>query len=473
MPANPATLQLEQRHADHLKVLQERAVVQIADRWRTINPDALDLSFRRFLPAAASIIETSQTLAQHATHDFLSSLVWLESGRAWSPEAPDVTIPGTTIDGRAIQSALASVPPAVLTSIKQGRSMPFALRRGMHVAARMAATETADAARRETDHQLVAFPNLFAGWQWVARGTCAACMAMMNNATLPAGPLNAHPGCTCIKSVKLADIQESAIRTTGREKWDALSPAEQEAVFKNAGAAKARMLREGRISLNDLVTHQGSRSWRGMITEGPVPSSGRKAGQSLRDAANALLKQSKTADKRVTGTLQQLADASGGRLAGLQHRIKALDSLERKITTDLNDLAAAGTPRNAQAVADTINDALRYTMEVPAADYKAAYDLTIQTLLDEGYTLIKPTKNFWKKDGYQGAHVLAKAPDGTRFELQFHTPESLAAKDPSHKLYEEWRNVKTSDARRAELTKAIDDLWVPIHENPPPGALDI
>lgn len=470
MPANARTLDLEQAHADRLADLQTRTVALVADRYRTINPDNLDASFRRFIPAAAGIIGMAQRQAQAATDGFVRQLVRLEIGRPYEQAPGDDTIPGTTIDGRALESALASVPPAVFVTIKQGRPVSLALARGLHVVARMAATETADAGRRQTDHHLLTAPDLFAGWQWVARGTCAACLAMMNNATQGPGPLNGHPGCTCIKSPELANIQHKAHRATGREKYDALSPEEQVAVFASQGQQKAKALAQGRISLNDLVDRQGSHLWRDMITESPLPKVGRKATDELADAARGLIAQSKAADKEVTGYLQGLADDVGGRMAGLSFRIKQQGSLQRKIVTDLDNLAAAGTPRTAAEVADTVNDVLRYTMEVPAQDYWPAYRAVLDDLAAKGYTQVKAPKDFWvdSPDGYTGIHYLGRAPDGTRFELQFHTPESLAAKEPSHLKYELQRADTTTLAEKEALQVEIDNLWKPIRANPPP-----
>jgi hypothetical protein len=402
----------------------------------------------------------------------MRTLVRLETGRAWEPAPGDDRIPGTTIDGRRLEQALASVPPAVLVTIQQGRALPLAMARGLHVAARMAATETADAARRQVDHQLLAHPDLFGGWQWVARGTCAACLAMMNNATRGPGPLDGHPGCTCIKSPQLAGVQDKAHRQTGREKYDALTPEQQEAVFATRGAAKAQALREGRISLNDLVQLQGAKSWRGVLTESALPKVGAHATDDLAAAARALIERSRAVAPRVTKTLDELAAASGGQLRGVAYRVKEQGSLSRKVTTDLRTLADAGTPRTAQQVMDTINDGLRFTMELPAGTYTSGYRATMAELEAQGYTMVKAPKNFWGQEGYQGVHYLGRTPDGTRFELQFHTPQSLAAKEPSHKLYEVQR-VTTNPVEHARLQRDIDNLWAPIHANPPPGAVGI
>lgn len=484
MAANPRTLVLEQAYADRMADLQTRTVALVADRYRAINPDNLDASFRRFIPAAAGIITLAQQQAQAATDGFVRQVVRLELGRPYEQVPGDATIPGTTIDGRDLQTALASVPPAVFVTIAQGRAVPLAMARGMHVAARMAATETADAGRRQADHHLVTRPDLFDGWQWVARGTCAACLAMMNNATRPAGPLEAHPGCTCIKSMALKDAQDKAFRKTGRQQFDALTREQQEAIFKSAGEAKAEAIRRGQITLDDLVNTQVSKQWRSMLTEGPLPKYSTKVADDLGAVSRSLYAESAAAEPAVTARLLALAEQVGGDMdaAFIEHgkvlntlgaRLKTLPSIERKITTELNDAAAASVRLDVNTVGAKINDALRYTMTIGDDGYTAAIRTTVDDLMGAGHTLIKEPKNFWTEDGYQGVHYLLKTPEGARYELQFHTPTTLATKSPSHELYEEFRDDLTTAARRLEIDREIKNLWAPVHAAPPPGILDL
>ena len=69
----------------------------------------------------------------------------------------------------------------------------------------------------------------------------------------------------------------------------------------------------------------------------------------------------------------------------------------------------------------------------------------------EGFELIK-LKNLWEKEQYKGINSQWRSPEtGLRFELQFHTPESLEAKEITHQAYERLRGTQVTQAERDEL----------------------
>ena len=75
----------------------------------------------------------------------------------------------------------------------------------------------------------------------------------------------------------------------------------------------------------------------------------------------------------------------------------------------------------------------------------------VERLKAEGFELIK-LKNLWADDQYKGINSQWRRPEtGLRFELQFHTPESLEAKELTHKAYERLRGPHASPAERREL----------------------
>jgi hypothetical protein len=59
----------------------------------------------------------------------------------------------------------------------------------------------------------------------------------------------------------------------------------------------------------------------------------------------------------------------------------------------------------------------------------------------EGFQLIR-LKNLWHAEQYKGVNSQWRAPEtGTRCELQFHTSESLEAKELTHRAYERIRTA--------------------------------
>jgi len=59
---------------------------------------------------------------------------------------------------------------------------------------------------------------------------------------------------------------------------------------------------------------------------------------------------------------------------------------------------------------------------------------------------------------YKGIHINAVTPNGQKFEIQFHSPESLKVKDVIHPMYEEWRNPRTSVERKNDLGQIMQAI---------------
>ncbi len=75
-------------------------------------------------------------------------------------------------------------------------------------------------------------------------------------------------------------------------------------------------------------------------------------------------------------------------------------------------------------------------------------------------------------DGYKGVNSTWRDPaTGQSFEVQFHTRESLAAKEAEHHLYEAIRKLPKDSPIRMELHAKSRAIYrdVPI----PPGAADV
>ncbi len=173
----------------------------------------------------------------------------------------------------------------------------------------------------------------------------------------------------------------------------------------------------------------------------------------------------------VSALLTQVAAASGGELAGFQHRLKSRASTIRKIRHLL-----AGHP--GWTAADVVlDDPLRYTLVVadaPPGTHVATVRRAFAELEASGHRVDK-VKNYWPRgDNYSGLNCNLLAPDGLTWELQFHTPASYALKDRDHVLYERMREDTTPVAEKRVLFEQLARPWedVPIPaEVLSPGAL--
>ena len=135
------------------------------------------------------------------------------------------------------------------------------------------------------------------------------------------------------------------------------------------------------------------------------------------------------------------------RLAGLENMLKGEDRLKEKIA---DELIAKPEITVGQALS-TVADPVRFTLSYSSERYADGVLADVGRLKAEGFELIK-LKNLWTDDQYKGINSQWRRPESRlRFEMQFHTPESLEAKELTHKAYERLRGPHASPAERREL----------------------
>jgi hypothetical protein len=97
-----------------------------------------------------------------------------------------------------------------------------------------------------------------------------------------------------------------------------------------------------------------------------------------------------------------------------------------------------------------VPDAVRFTLTYDSERYAEGVLSDFDRIKSEGFELIK-LKNLWAEEQYKGINSQWRRPEtGLRFEMQFHTPESLEAKELTHRAYERIRGP-ASPAERSEL----------------------
>ena len=145
-------------------------------------------------------------------------------------------------------------------------------------------------------------------------------------------------------------------------------------------------------------------------------------------------------------TIEQ-ENSHGGWLAGFEHRIKGDDRLKEKVAEQLK-----AEPRmTAEEVLREVTDAIRYTYCLESEGYARGYYGIVEQLANCGYEMYL-SKNSWTDPQYKGINTRWVTPDGQRFEVQFHTPESFHAKQcVTHDAYERIRNPLIPDRERKVL----------------------
>ena len=157
------------------------------------------------------------------------------------------------------------------------------------------------------------------------------------------------------------------------------------------------------------------------------------------------------------------------RLAGVEHMLKKADRLKEKIA-DILLVESHLSPREAL---DKVPDAVRYTFTYSPDRYAEGVRADIERLKAAGFEQIK-LKNLWTSAHYKGINTQWRRPGtGLRFEVQFHTPESLQAKELTHGSYERLRRPEneTSQVERDELEEFQRRVNLPIVT--PPGSEEI
>jgi hypothetical protein len=186
-------------------------------------------------------------------------------------------------------------------------------------------------------------------------------------------------------------------------------------------------------------------------------------------AVDAFAKRAAEAEKTITPTLERIEKAiPGAELAGKEFRLKSADSLRRKVATDV----VADGKKVGPSLAN-IKDAVRYTFKSSSADYERVTEDAISKLRAEGFESVGKLKNTWGNEaGYKGINsVWRDTQTGQLIEVQFHSTESLAAKEGTHGIYDFQRLPGLHPVVRDTLGNLQDGIFRMVER--PPGAAEI
>jgi len=154
-------------------------------------------------------------------------------------------------------------------------------------------------------------------------------------------------------------------------------------------------------------------------------------------------------------------------LAGLDNMLKGEDRLKEKVA----DALRARPELTITQALDIVPDPVRSTFTYSSERYADGVLADVGRFKADGFELTR-LKNLWTDDQYKGINSQWRNPEtGVRFEMQFHTPESLEAKELTHKAYERIRGSHASPAERDELEdfqRRVNTLLVT-----PPGTAEI
>jgi len=202
------------------------------------------------------------------------------------------------------------------------------------------------------------------------------------------------------------------------------------------------------------------------------------------------------AEPAVTREIRDLADEVGARVAGIEHRVKDVESLRRKLADRLrlDQQAMAPGPESDRAGQRVLRllaeqgDTLRYTLVIDDRRYASAVS-DAAARLDAAAMSLTSFRNTWQGMRYRGINTTWTDPGtGVRFEVQFHTPATWRATVLTHPWYEIYRKPDTPPTVREELDARIAAVYaqaplprqtvrltpgsMPPLPDPPPAAVD-
>lgn len=166
----------------------------------------------------------------------------------------------------------------------------------------------------------------------------------------------------------------------------------------------------------------------------------------------------------VTAAMVDTARAAGGTMEGLDFRLKSESSLLRKLTEIVHDDHV-----DLPTASASIKDNLRYTTTFAGHEMAAGARAQLDALEAKGYRVIRTRNTFGEGNIYRGINMILETPDGYKFELQFHTPESFALKNAAvtHDVYASIKGLAVNDPARiaAEtfMRDASANLAMPLH----------
>lgn len=183
--------------------------------------------------------------------------------------------------------------------------------------------------------------------------------------------------------------------------------------------------------------------------------------------ADQLIQRAEDHEPEITPFVSRVVEDAGGRMAGLEFRVKGRDSLVLKLLKE----AVEDDDGDLLAVAMAISDVLRFTGQFAPDDYTAGSEAALAAIVAAGYAI--RVKNTWGSatNPYRAVNVAITAPDGYVWELQFHTPTSFEVKEAHlHPLYEQRKTVTDPEERQ----RLFDQMWEWSATIPEPdGAQDI
>ncbi|MGM9540878.1 hypothetical protein [Anaerovibrio sp.] len=169
----------------------------------------------------------------------------------------------------------------------------------------------------------------------------------------------------------------------------------------------------------------------------------------------------RASEPAITMDMLEIADELGSSMEGLEYSVKTASSIKSKIERKTDTAIRQGRlPKSDVEYVQETGDLIRYTQIVPHNQMADMTNKTIALLMAKGYVLEKVDNKYLNPNGrYKAIHLDIATAQGVHFEMQIHSPETLAANRATHAMYEEWRSPDTKAERKEQLYKVIRSIY--------------
>lgn len=177
-------------------------------------------------------------------------------------------------------------------------------------------------------------------------------------------------------------------------------------------------------------------------------------GKERNKLSNSVYSTAAKKEPQITKDVMSSVESSGGKMYGLEHRLKTKRSIARKIHA-----LSIEHGISYQEAARGLKDTIRYTSVNDDKNYVNGYFKTKASLESKGYKELRCINYFDMYNKGLAKHKAVQSifqdPDGHMFELQFQTPASQEAKNKKVPLYEKIRTPGISDSERKHLEQQM------------------
>lgn len=267
MPRSRQSLDVTDRYRERILALSEQASNVTRQAWLGVQQDKINESAGAWLTRTTALIEAFQRAGIRLTVAYLAAYLTAETGQPQKPLEVDEDQFAGTVDGSPLPDAFDGVRIMALTLIKQGRDPGTALEQAGGKAERLAATAVTNAPRAALAAQMITHPEII-GWRRVTSGGCGACLASASGVIEGARkPMLVHDHCHCTAEPVVRGVPDLHQRPTGRDIFDAMTPAQQDV---SLGPTAAALVRAGAVPFERLIDVSPMRHTADQLTQALV-----------------------------------------------------------------------------------------------------------------------------------------------------------------------------------------------------------